>query len=644
MRPLLNCLAFFAAIMFYLPAFSQTNAYILNGSSTRINCNCYTLTQAINSQSGSVWNATKIDLTISFDFIFDVYLGCKDANGADGIVFMLQPLNTSVGAGGQGIGFFGVNPSVGIVLDTWQNIDLNDPAYDHISIQINGNSKHGNDLAGPVPISKSKANVEDCNWHTLRISWDAGAHWLRSYFDNELRVEAQVDLVKKIFNNNSRVYWGFSAGTGIGNNVQKFCTALNPQFSTNVPANAVCFNDPIAFQNESQSFAPISSYYWDFGDGTTSTAFNPPAHLYAAPGLYTVKLAITGYDGCVSDTSKKIVAIGDYPVAGFDVYDTCTGKPPRIIDQSTTAIGSVAKWSWVLDGNLSSTSRNPQFNNLAPGIHSLSLTVTSNYGCSSSPIQKQFEIKPSPVITADDIPGCINKPFELKARQIDNATNIVNWAWQSGIGQTGLQQTISGMYNSPGNYLYQVSALADNGCMSDIVTVTVIINEAVANAGNDTVIISRNPFHLHASGGISYNWLPALGLDNPSIANPVALLQDDMSYTLSVTTAEGCEDQDIINIKIFRGSSIVVPSAFTPNNDGLNDALRPVQQGIKTLHYFSVFNRWGGLVFSTKTIAGGWDGNLNGTKQSPGVYIWMLKATDYAGKVYDLKGTSVLIR
>ena len=110
--------------------------------------------QAINSQSGSVWNANKIDLNNSFDFIFNVYLGCKDADGADGIVFMLQPLNTSIGAGGQGIGFFGVNPSVGIVLDTWQNIDLNDPAYDHISIQINGNSKHGNDLAGPVSISK----------------------------------------------------------------------------------------------------------------------------------------------------------------------------------------------------------------------------------------------------------------------------------------------------------------------------------------------------------------------------------------------------------------------------------------------------------------------------------------------------------
>ena len=63
---------------------------------------------------------------------------------------------------------------------------------------------------------------------------------------------------------------------------------------------------------------------------------HPPPHLYAAPGLYTVKLAITGFDGCISDTSKKIIAIGDYPVAGFEVNDSCAGKPPRIIDRSTS--------------------------------------------------------------------------------------------------------------------------------------------------------------------------------------------------------------------------------------------------------------------------------------------------------------------
>ncbi|HEY1022512.1 MAG TPA: hypothetical protein VGE06_09355, partial [Flavisolibacter sp.] len=67
-------------------AFGQ---YILNGSAQKVSCNCYTLTDERITQSGSVWNSNKISLTQSFDFWFNVYLGCRDASGADGIVFML---------------------------------------------------------------------------------------------------------------------------------------------------------------------------------------------------------------------------------------------------------------------------------------------------------------------------------------------------------------------------------------------------------------------------------------------------------------------------------------------------------------------------------------------------------------------------
>ena len=130
-----------------------------------------------------------------FDFIFNVYLGCNDGNGADGMVFILQPLSANLGAVGEGMGFLGVNPSVGIALDTWQNSNLNDQSFDHISIQLNGNSNHASDLAGPVQASGNSINIEDCKWHTLRISWDPSTHWIRAYFDNVLRVQAQIDLI-----------------------------------------------------------------------------------------------------------------------------------------------------------------------------------------------------------------------------------------------------------------------------------------------------------------------------------------------------------------------------------------------------------------------------------------------------------------
>ena len=94
--------------------------------------------------------------------------GCIDSTGADGIAFVLQPISTNVGDIGEGLGFEGVSPSVGISLDTWQNLRRNDPSYDHISIQLNGVVTHGSDLAGPVPASATSDNIEDCQWHVLR--------------------------------------------------------------------------------------------------------------------------------------------------------------------------------------------------------------------------------------------------------------------------------------------------------------------------------------------------------------------------------------------------------------------------------------------------------------------------------------------
>src|SRR6185503_16035744 len=227
----------------------------------------------------------------------------------------LQPISTSIGSTGGGMGFAGISPSIGITLDTWQNFEYNDPAYDHISIQSNGNISHGTDLAGPIQASTTTDNIEDCQWHILRITWDPATQWLKAYFDDHLRVEAQVNLTGTIFNNDPNVYWGFTAATGGAHNLQQFCTALNPIFTTDAANDAVCFGTPVGFTESSISFAPIQSWFWDFGDGTTSTLQNPPPHNYLLPGIYNVKLAIKGLDGCISDTVRKQITVGTKPVA-----------------------------------------------------------------------------------------------------------------------------------------------------------------------------------------------------------------------------------------------------------------------------------------------------------------------------------------
>ncbi|HET9276753.1 MAG TPA: gliding motility-associated C-terminal domain-containing protein, partial [Flavitalea sp.] len=155
------------------------------------------------------------------------------------------------------------------------------------------------------------------------------------------------------------------------------------------------------------------------------------------------------------------------------------------------------------------------------------------------------------------------------------------------------------------------------------------------------------PLQLNAAGGVTYIWSPATSLSNPSIANPVASFSnsiDNIRYKVRVYNQAGCYDSAFVSVKVFKTSpTVFVPNAFSPNNDGKNDLLKPIAVGIQQIEYFQVYNRWGQLMFSTESTQG-WDGTVAGKLQSSGAYVWTVKALDYTGKPYLQKGTTVLIR
>lgn len=204
-------------------AFGQQ--YVTNGNATQTG-SCYRLTSDQNFQGGSVWYLDKININESFDLYFDIFLGCKDADGADGIAFVLQPVSTNIGSAGGGMGYQGISPSVAIEMDTWQNVDVQDPLYDHIGVQLNGNTAHGpggGSAVGPLPILPGNGNIEDCNWHSMRVTWDANLNTLSAFIDCNLAISYTDDIVTNIFGGDSLVFWGFTGATGGFNNTQEFC-------------------------------------------------------------------------------------------------------------------------------------------------------------------------------------------------------------------------------------------------------------------------------------------------------------------------------------------------------------------------------------------------------------------------------------
>jgi gliding motility-associated-like protein len=165
-----------------------------------------------------------------------------------------------------------------------------------------------------------------------------------------------------------------------------------------------------------------------------------------------------------------------------------------------------------------------------------------------------------------------------------------------------------------------------------------------AFAGNDTNAIINRQHQLLGSGGVIYTWSPAALLNNPFIANPLAIIPADTYFKLTALNAIGCKDDDSVFIKVYEGPTYYLPNAFTPNGDGLNDIFFPTPVGIRSTDYFRVFNRYGALMYQTNQWLKGWDGTLQGKKASSGTYVWMIKGIDKNGSVIEMKGTVILIR
>lgn len=249
------------------------------------------------------------------------------------------------------------------------------------------------------------------------------------------------------------------------------------------------------------------------------------------------------------------------------------------------------------------------------------------------------------VFAGEDTTICYNTPAFLRG-----TTNgsLWNWAPAGSLTQSTALQPVA---YPPQTTSYVLTALAPaSGCPKpsfDTVLVTVF-PRIIPIVGNDTSVLVGQPLQLQASGGVSYLWAPSTHLDNPSIANPVAIFPASAeAFLLSVNVYNelGCYETAAQEVKVFAiPPTVFVPTGFTPNEDGLNDRLLPIAVGMREIRRFSVYNRWGQLVFSTNRNGHGWDGRVNGQLQASNTYVWWVEATDYLGKPYFLKGHSTLIR
>lgn len=161
---------------------------------------------------------------------------------------------------------------------------------------------------------------------------------------------------------------------------------------------------------------------------------------------------------------------------------------------------------------------------------------------------------------------------------------------------------------------------------------------------NDTTIKYGQNVQLLVSGAYLYNWTPVSSLSNPNIINPVAYPTDSTTYTVYGLADNGCRNQDSVTIRIDYRDNLFVPSAFSPNGDGINDMFRVTNITFQKLQEFRVFNRWGQEIFRTNDPKLGWDGTWKGVPQEMGSYQYLIRVAYPDGYVETYKGDVTLVR
>jgi gliding motility-associated-like protein len=201
-------------------------------------------------------------------------------------------------------------------------------------------------------------------------------------------------------------------------------------------------------------------------------------------------------------------------------------------------------------------------------------------------------------------------------------------------------------YKVPQSGSYYALLTNTDGCRATTATKNIIIEKPLPGIRYpiEYAVVS-NPQQLQARNiGVEVEWFPSTFLNSVTSFTPSYTGTTDLQYTIAIKTSAGCVTVDTVLVKPLKEVKIYVPTAFSPNKDGLNDYLKPIPAGIRELKYFRIYNRWGQLVFDLRTNEIGWDGNINGVAQGTGVYVWMAEGVGVDNNIYRGKGTVLLVR
>jgi gliding motility-associated-like protein len=572
----------------------------------------YEVTPNALSQAGMITNFYPLNLKQNFELSFQFNFGTNDANGADGFAFLMSKTCSPQLVVGNGLGVSGINNSLIVEFDTWNNGDpLNDISNDHTGIYSNGQlNLNGNIMDGtniPVCLLPNCGNVEDGQWYNVRILWEyqsATLQKLSVFFNGTLRAASTRNHIVERFNNDTTVFWSIGASTGAATNLQQFRVAASNNNNINT-----CVGKPFTLRAPELGTA----YNWSGGSSSTTNTAT------FVPGVTVITCNYIDYCGSPRTVNFNVLINENPQVFLFDAL-TCEAKP-TLLAAAPNQLGAYL-FNWSVPTGVSQPQNNQAVisSNVA-GVYTVSITDTIT-SCSSNPTSATLTTTPAvrpQFLPIDTIcAGSVVPPLP------ETSLNGINGKWSPAVNN---QQTTR-YYFTPDS---SVCAFPDS-------MVIVVNKQPVVNWNSTANLCTGDTLQLSplAEGyGLRYLW------QNGNTDSTLRITQSGL-YAVAVSNGCGTVNTSVVVTEII--CQVYIPSAFTPNGDGLNDIFRINGASFVKDFEFRIFNRWGEQIFRSQNPELGWDGTFKGKRQPAGTYTYKINYTlKQTGEIKQVAGTFILL-
>ncbi len=355
---------------------------------------------------------------------------------------------------------------------------------------------------------------------------------------------------------------------------------------------------------------------WSDIAGETLTAYR---FTQTALGIYKYRMSVAdgsniAIKSCRVVSNTVTFSIYDLPFATASANSPVCEKQPLLL----TATGG-ATYSWVGPASFNSSLATPSLIAQSNSGGQYTVTAINQYGCTNSTFVNVL-IKPKPIVSISST----QKICEGDAVTLQAGGGVTyQWSPSAGLSAVNIANPIARPADTTS---YQVIITGLNNCSDTAIAIMNVVKKPTAFAGPDKSLLIGQSTQLNGLAGgtaISFTWLPVTFLNNPLLDQPTSSPLDDILYTLHVKSNDGCgEATDDVFIKVYK--EIYVPSAFSPNNDGLNDHWRILALITFPKATLMVYNRYGEIVFEGSGNNTEWDGSFKGKPAPMGAYTYVI--------------------